>query len=263
MFYRKVPGVVITCGVAAVLLGMPAESSACCDWLFGGWGARTTYRLPYFAQAYTPVYTSVSAPQTVRYVPQTCYRTVYQRVPVTACRAVTYSDPCTGCPVTAYRPVTSWTYQARLVPYTTYRLIYSNAYSPYVSYSSCWPYGATVGTFLGAAGSCCTAGASGAVSSGTAPYSGPSGSPTAPPAETIPRPKTFIQEPNSSNGSLKATPDPNTSSMPEPDLIGPGNRTTSRPAHPTVSYRLVTSPPEPAVVQPVRTDEGGWRASRD
>lgn len=44
--------------------------------------------------------------QTVQYVPQVAYRTAFAPVPVCACRAVTVADPCTGCPVTTYRPTT-------------------------------------------------------------------------------------------------------------------------------------------------------------
>ena len=87
--------------------------------------------------------------QTVSYVPQTCYRTQYVTVPVTTCRPVLSCNPCGGCPVTTMRPVVTNVQKAVLVPYTTYRLVYSNAvqtcapavaatsYVPSTTYASC------------------------------------------------------------------------------------------------------------------------------
>ena len=73
--------------------------------------------------------------QTVQYVPQTYYRAAYVAVPVTAYQPVVAADPCTGCAVTTYRPVTAVTYQTRLVPYTSYRMVYANPCTPCASYS--------------------------------------------------------------------------------------------------------------------------------
>ena len=61
----------------------------------------------------------------VNYVPVTAYRTAWNRVPVTQYRPVTNSDPCTGCTVTCMRPCTSYTWQMKREPYTTYRAVYS------------------------------------------------------------------------------------------------------------------------------------------
>ena len=80
----------------------------CCDWFH----KKTT---PCDACAPPAV------PQTVNYVPQTCYRTQYCPVPVVTYRPATTYDPCTGCPTTCLRPVQGTVMQARLVPYTTCR----------------------------------------------------------------------------------------------------------------------------------------------
>ncbi|MBX3416417.1 MAG: hypothetical protein KF851_02345 [Pirellulaceae bacterium] len=60
----------------------------------------------------------------VNYVPQTAYRTSWEKVPVTQYRPVTNTDPCTGCTVTCMKPCTSYTWQMKQVPYTTYRPVY-------------------------------------------------------------------------------------------------------------------------------------------
>jgi len=64
--------------------------------------------------------------QTVlRYVPQIAYRTAYQSVPVTTYKTSTTLNPANGLPRTCTRPCTTYSYQARRVPYTTYRPIYT------------------------------------------------------------------------------------------------------------------------------------------
>lgn len=60
----------------------------------------------------------------VNYVPYTAYRTSWEQVPVTQYKPVTSSDPCTGCSVTCMKPCTSYVWQAKQVPYTTYRACY-------------------------------------------------------------------------------------------------------------------------------------------
>ena len=268
MFYHKRRGAIITCGIAAMLLAAPAQSSACCGWLFGGWGAQTTYRTPYFARTYAPVYSAPACtscvPQTVRYVPQTSYRTVYRPVPVTSYAAQTCSDPCTGCPVTYYRPVTSWAYQAAYVPYTTYRLVYSNPYSPSVSYDPCLSCGPSVGTTFETGGACCPPSASGAADIGTVPPSGSLDSTNGQAPGGKPPPETFKQEGSkAAEESMKPVPDPKTSSIPGPDLTDPASRTTFRPARQAVRYRLIASPPKPVTGYQPKLDDGGWRAARD
>ena len=71
----------------------------------------------------------------VNYVPQTAYRTSWEKTPVTTYRPVTNSDPCTGCTVTCMKPCTSYTWQMKQIPYTTYRPVYrQEAYKVPVSY---------------------------------------------------------------------------------------------------------------------------------
>ncbi|NLE37826.1 MAG: hypothetical protein GX621_07360 [Pirellulaceae bacterium] len=121
------------CAVALVL-SVPTPGSACefldrlmpWNWCRGT-GSATTY-----SPVYSPAYATAApacnpcATQTCSYVPQTSYRTVCRTVPVTTCQAITSCDPCTGCPVTTYRPVTVYQLSAQLIPYTTYRAVWSN-----------------------------------------------------------------------------------------------------------------------------------------
>jgi hypothetical protein len=105
---------------------VPASQADACEFLrrcFGGAPKTTTY--------YTPVAAPTCCPQqTVSYMPQTCYRTVIQQVPVVAYRPTTACDPCTGCPRTVMSPVTSYVNQTRLVPYTSYRPVVTANYAP-------------------------------------------------------------------------------------------------------------------------------------
>ncbi len=71
--------------------------------------------------------------QCCRYVPQTCYRTVYTNVPVTTYRPVSSCDPCTGCVTTCMKPCTTYQRQAQSVPYTTYRMVCETRYTPVTS----------------------------------------------------------------------------------------------------------------------------------
>ncbi len=71
----------------------------------------------------------------VNYVPQTAYRTSWEKTPVTTYRPVTSSDPCTGCTVTCMKPCTNYTWQMKQIPYTTYRPVYrQESYKVPVSY---------------------------------------------------------------------------------------------------------------------------------
>jgi len=100
----------------------------------------TTYAPPYQAQ-YTsymptcdPCNPCAAVPQ-VNYVPETRYRWRYSRIERTQYQPVAAADPCTGCPVTSYRPVTSrsllpWLHREA---YTTYRAVPYGGATP-VSY---------------------------------------------------------------------------------------------------------------------------------
>ena len=64
--------------------------------------------------------------QTVlRYMPQVAYRTVWQPVPVTTYKRTVSYNPTTGLPITCTQPCMTYTYQARRVPYTSYRPVYT------------------------------------------------------------------------------------------------------------------------------------------
>jgi hypothetical protein len=66
--------------------------------------------------------------QQVSYVPETCYRTEYQCVPVTCCRPVQEIDPCTGCVTECMQQETNYVQKAVNVPYTQYRAVYTTKY---------------------------------------------------------------------------------------------------------------------------------------
>ena len=97
--------------------------------------------------AYSP-YSAGYAPYTVAYpaatgngfgmtapscgcAPQTCYRTVYQPVPVTCCQPLATCDPC-GNQVLTMRPVVTYRMQAQVVPYTANQPMYGSvpSYAP-------------------------------------------------------------------------------------------------------------------------------------
>jgi len=261
MKYRNMRGAVAACGATVLLLAVPAQSSACgwLDCLFGGWcGARsqTTYRVP--------VYTSPSAPQTCRYVPQTCYRTVCQQVPVTTFQPLTGCDPCTGCPVTTYRPVTTWTYQARLIPYTTYRPVYSNACDPCGGFATYAP----VGSCIGCASETAVAEPSGYESgpAGSSMEPQPEPATSAPALETTPPARTFEESKpaGESPKELQSVPNTNLNSVPvQPQLSDPRGRVTSLPIRQAAYYPRVDLPPKPLLTRHTPIDDGGWRAVSD
>jgi hypothetical protein len=127
-----------------------------------------------------------------QYMPGVVYRALYRPAvvaayqPLPACNtcgggsgscyapcAASYA-PCASCaaayPVTTYRPLLG-TYETRLVPYTTYRPVYTPVvsygcvgYSPCASCSPCGGYGPAVGCSSCAAGGCssCAGGGCGA-----------------------------------------------------------------------------------------------------
>jgi hypothetical protein len=124
----KKPCVVAGVAVIAAALFFP---SACQAGLFDCFSpsapAPLTYAPPYQAQytAYMPncdPCNPCAAPQ-VSYVPEVKYRWKYSRIERTEYQPVASADPCTGCPVTSYRPVTKksllpWLHREA---YTTYR----------------------------------------------------------------------------------------------------------------------------------------------
>jgi len=212
MAYRKLFGV-LAGSVAIIWLAVPAETEAC--GLFGCFGGcgQTASRV-----AYAPILSPAACPtQTCNYVPQISYRTVYRSVPVTTYRAFSTCDPCTGCPVTTYRPVTTWACQRALVPYTTYRLVCSNPCDP------CGSFGGYAGVSYGVPASACASCAAGAIGTPLEPYPEPANS--QPTINGAPQPKTF-QENDTPAGSqespLKAVPSPTGTRVgPSPPIISP------------------------------------------
>ena len=299
--------VVAACAVAGSFLLVPAESQAIFHWFGGGGccggGGTTAYRpytatyAPYVAAypaapscntCYSPApacntcYSPAPAcntcspcQQTCNYVPQTCYRTVYQQVPVTACQPVSGCDSC-GNQVTAMRPVVTYQTQARLVPYTTYRQVYT----PTVSYAP-----APVSCATGNCGrsNCSTCG----TTSSTPAYTNPApnyapapitqgvpGSappslapPLTPPAAETQVPQTFrddsgVTDPES---RLRVTPEAShqnsfessnrsTNSTLTPRLLNSDDRTTYRPMKRSVTVIPVAAEED--------VDNDGWRAAR-
>lgn len=292
MFTSTLRNTMVAGLAAAAMLAVPAESRAC-SFLCNLFGCRSCAARPMMAApGVAPTYAApacgggcTSCPQTVQYLPQVSYRTIVQRVPVTACQATTACDPCTGGTVTAYRPVVSWVQQTQLVPYTTYRIVYSNALTPYASYQpvGCGPCGGASMGYSAAPGGCssCASGAGTYSSQSPMPtYSTPATSPTenspAPssanvsppsamypngsppitvPGPTTPTPKTFEPTPPTSTPDtrLRPIPDAKTDSTSTPKLIDPDARTTSLPVRQAVFYKMISSPE--------RQDDGGWRAS--
>ena len=273
----------MACLAAAVLGAVPAQSHACSclDWIWPwNWGrgatASTTYAPPYSPTVSyaAPVATSscVSCtPQVCSYVPQTCYRTVCDTVPTTVCQPVTACDPCTGCPVTTYRPVTTLTRRVRLVPYTTYRMVWSNVTS--IGSVSCDPCGGVGYSAPAAASSTCPSCVPSPSSTPAPYYNGATGgsvtttpslstpAPSEKPAQNTTPPKTFEQKPTTQPESrLKPIPDTENESRNLPRLIDPESRTTARPIQHAALHRTVslgkTSPS-------VSSSADGWRASRD
>ncbi len=158
-FPRWRPAWLVGC-VAVAVWSSSSTSYALCDWL-GSWlqprgNAVTTYTPPFSSRPVAAA-PAVAAPTMCSYVPQIAYRTVYRPVPVTACQAVTACDPCTGCAVTTFRPVTAYTYQAQLVPCTTYRMVCSTPSAPYApAASACAPYLGLGASAVGSGAGCAT-----------------------------------------------------------------------------------------------------------
>ena len=105
------------------LLLLPQDASACRLWdrLFRRRAATTAYSP---AACNTCSDGSYCEQTVVQYVPQVAYRTVWQPVPVTTYKRTVSCNPMTGLPIECTKPCTTYSYQARRVPYTTYRPVY-------------------------------------------------------------------------------------------------------------------------------------------
>lgn len=86
--------------------------------------ALTNWFQPRYTTALPPTYPAYcTCPQTVQYVPQTCYRTQVTSLPVVAYRPVSVIDPCTGCVQTIVQPTTQFVQQVRYIPYQSFRIV--------------------------------------------------------------------------------------------------------------------------------------------
>ncbi len=303
---KKMRSLVVACGAAAVLLGSPSESKALFDWLcpwaHNRQATATTYAPPFTGQpvALVPRYNVAPAvavmptalPVTACYVPQTCYRTVYHPVATTVLSPVVSYDPCTGCPVTAYRPVTTFAQRAYSVPYTTYRMVYTNPCAACAPTVPCNPCGGLASPAVVAGAGCapCAPSVPPSVSpipmspsSGSLPYypavpSGASSGTILPPAgASAPAnglPATF-KEPGASSGGqqdLRAKPDASTRPVPpSPSRSSPAEgRTASRTVRSASSVSVLNAsydrelPAVPAAITPARFRPGidDWEPGR-
>ncbi len=129
-YYRI--GRLILVTVALGVVSQPHTANACrlWDWLLRR-DSNTTATTALYpgVTALSPAATcgQATCEQTVvRYVPQVTYRTVWQPVPVTTYRRTVSYNPATGLPITCTQPCTTYTYQARRVPQTSYRPVLTN-----------------------------------------------------------------------------------------------------------------------------------------
>jgi len=169
MLYSKMRMTVVGCGLAAVLLLVPAESEGglfdcLCPWSSGcATPSATTCAPPYVSQrvALMPVAGVVPATacsptsQTCYYAPQSTRRWSYSRMSVTSYRPVTTVDPCTGCTRTSIQPVTRKTFLPWLhrKPVTSYRLTCTNACAPTCT-TACYPSSTSTWASSCAGGAC-------------------------------------------------------------------------------------------------------------
>jgi hypothetical protein len=128
-------------GIAFVQAASVPQVDACCltDWLFHR--RNQTPTVAYYGAVPAPAAAASATPSAavpsssggpgyceetvVRYVPEVAYRTVWQPVPVTTYKRTVNYNPSTGLPITCTQPCTTYTYQARRVPYTTFRPVYT------------------------------------------------------------------------------------------------------------------------------------------
>lgn len=248
--------------VAATVLSMPSLCAA-------DWGC-TSCAAPV---AMAPI---AVAPSYATYMPAnmptSAYRAFYRPAVVAAYQPVTayYGSPYTSYAVTTYRPFWGgWSYQARMVPYTTYQPVYTatpviaytgcgtcvTSNSPYDTCNPCVSGGCNTMSYAAPASGCASCATPATVVS-PAPYNG--NSPTAPPTGAAPQ-KTFeekVQKP-ATEPDLKPIPQTDTrlNSMPAPLLPDPGDRTASRSVR--ISARVAS--PQASLVR----YNDGWQPAHD
>ena len=202
----------------------------------------TTYAPPYApAACATPTTTMVSScaspcTQTCMYIPQTAYRTVYKTVPVTQYTAFNSCDPCTGCPTVTYKPIVSYVRTRQLIPYTTYRSVWSNSRTICPTCTTC------TSSSCGSCSSCdsCSSGSCGWVTSDSA-STGCSSCQASPDSDTLqPEPAPATSAPQ------QKTFAPTTAPTPAAGSWQPGSTSGS------TDRGLITTPtqtPSPKIIQ--------------
>jgi hypothetical protein len=256
MTYQGLRGVAVACGVAVSMLSTPSESQAIFHW-FRNWSGNS---------AVVPAYSYYGGlgacdpcgPQVCNYVPQTCYRTQYVSVPVTTYRPIAGCDPCTGCPVTTYRPITAYVWQPRLVPYSSFRLVYSGAaYGSAMYGGGCAAGGCpavSTGYYAATAVPSCCSPASTAI---TTPYLSPTA--PSPGSWTVPGPSSAPAYPSSSappptfqNGSGQSGPEPEKKMPPIPDEKTDQDSPPASDSNPTSGPQLGDSESKMTAAPPLR-----------
>ena len=301
---RGVAGVV---GAAVIWLAAPSESQAIFHWFRCNPSVcssqATTYAPPFVPQVTTVGYAPAfggCAPCASSCVPQTAYRPLLFPRPVVTYMPVQTCGPC-GATV-AYQPTTTWVRQVRMVPYSSYRVAYSNPCAPCVTpcYSACsTPCYSACPSPCGVGG-CATGGC------GLTTYAAPSGCNTCATTTTVTTPQptlapapsygapapTPAQSPapasapapaaspapattptptfrNSESGpaDLRLKPIPSSTSSPEntlPRVSAPGNHTAQRPVYHAAYYFTSSTPAAaPIVKSKVIDDIDGWQVGRE
>lgn len=229
---------------------LTASDAQACHWWKSCFGApATTFYAPYTAS-----YAPAGCGQTVSYMPQTAYRTVYVNAPVMAYQPVTAANPCTGCPTTVMRPVVSYVTQAQLVPYTTYRPVVTQAATPccgaapvVTSYAPAAP--AVMAAPAPVAAPCC-----GAAAAAPAPLAAPATVMTAAPMGTPGAAVPSLAPPSGYPAAAAVTQQP---TMAAPSLYPP--QTAAPPvvtAPPTVAAPPSTAAPQTTFGQDNRVPAG-------
>ena len=254
----------IACAFTLGMLLLPAEGAAqtlgCLS------GCSTAAPVTYTSAYATPACATCTtyAPQTRGYMPTVVYRTLYRPTVMTAYRPVATRNTCTSYAVTTYRPVLGWSYQARLVPYTTYRPVYAVApVAAYVSCNPCTSYSSSYSCDPCGSGTCGTV-TYGATTSGCSSCAAPTSQTLTPAtddsAPATSAPQTFEQETQKPATGPDLEPIPQTetqlNSMPAPRLPDPRDRTAARSNHNVV---LTASSVES---RPIK-DKDGWQTARD
>lgn len=244
------------CGVwlGSLVMTAPCQAGPLFDWLFNR-QPQTVATTAGYAPAPTSSCGQGYCEQTVvQYLPQVAYRTVWEAVPVTTYRRTVSYNPANGLPMTCTQPCTSYTYQARRVPYTTFRPVYATV--PVTApVPATYVAPAAVAPAVPAAAPGCNCGSGGAYGMQTVPqtqpyYTTPAADPAgATPWEPIPRGQApGIPSPVPPSGS-SASPDAadqrpriDPGMRPDPNdgasaLPGIPNTTSSNPLSTTRGYR--------------------------